>query len=57
MNRATLRRLVRNRQLRWLMWAWTAFYMADLAHFTLAIVFTFYAGGAAPTPAEPSGPK
>src|SRR4051812_43702374 len=46
-DRATFRRLARNRQLRHLMASWTAFYTADLVHFSLAVVFTFQAGGAA----------
>lgn len=43
----TIRRLHGNRQLRALMVGWAAFYTADLAHFTLAVVYAFAAGGAA----------
>src|SRR5690242_108944 len=40
------RRLVRNRGLRWLMAAWTAFNIGGFAHFVLLIVFVFSVGGA-----------
>ena len=40
-NRATMRLLTRNPQLRALMVSWTAFYTADFAHFTLAVVYCF----------------
>jgi len=39
-------RLGRNPKLRPLMTAWTTFYIADIAHLTLAIVFAYRMGGA-----------
>ena len=44
---AASRRLVRNRQLRKLLSAWTAFYTGSNAHAVLVIVLAFSAGGAA----------
>ncbi len=40
------RGLTRNPQLRWLMAAWTAFYIGLYAYFVLAVAFTYSAGGA-----------
>lgn len=43
---AATRRLARNPQMRWLMAAWTAFYVGMYAYFVLAVAFTYSAGGA-----------